>query len=86
MMYSLKDGQSIIFKGADNVAAVIFWDLECYLKEVRKQLEVLDDPSALVSTIFKSLERIRKYGDLSQDTRNYFFVNNPKVVRFFLVP
>ena len=40
---------------------MIVWDPECYLKEASKQLEdkevylqVLYDPSALVSIIFKS--------------------------------
>ena len=43
------------------------WDHEGYLKEASKQLEnkevyldVPNDSSALVSTIFKSLEKIRK--------------------------
>ena len=70
-MYSQKDDQSIIIKGAGIVVAVIVLDLEYYLKVVSKQLEnkevyleVLHDPSALVSAIFKSLGRIRKHGDL----------------------
>ena len=44
--------------------AVIVWDREDYLKEASKQLEnqevyleVPNDPSALVNTIFKSLEK-----------------------------
>ena len=72
VMYSLKDDKSIIIKGADKGAAVIFSDHEDYIKEVNKQLEdkevypeVPNDLSALVSTIFKSLEKIRKRGDLS---------------------
>ena len=78
-MYSLKDYKSIIIKGADKGAAVVVSDREDYLKEASKQLEdkevckeVLNDMSALVSTIFKSLKKIRKHGDLSQDTLNYF--------------
>ena len=78
-MYSLKDYKSIIIKGADKGAAVVVSDREDYLKEASKQLEdkevckeVLNDTSALVSTIFKSLKKIRKHGDLSQDTLNYF--------------
>ena len=78
-MYSLKDDKSIIIKGADKGAAVIVWDREDYLKEASKQLEdkevyleVPNDSSALVSTILKFLEKIRKRGDLSQDTLNYF--------------
>ena len=71
-MYSLKDDKCIIIKGTDKGAAVIVWDHEDYIKEATKQLEdkevymeVPNDSSALVSTIFKSLEKIRKRGDLS---------------------
>ena len=39
-----------------------------------------------MSTICKSLEKIRKFGDLSQDTLNYFLVKDPKFVRFYLLP
>ena len=92
-MYNLKDDKSIIMKGADKGAAVIVCDREDYLKEAGKQpedkevyLEVPNDSSALVSTIFKSLEKIRKCGDLSQDTLNYFLVKDPKFARFYLLP
>ena len=80
-------------KGADKGSAVIVWGREDYIKEATKQLEdkevymeVPNDSSALVSTIFKSLEKIRKRGDLSQDTLNYFFVKDPKFARFYLLP
>ena len=63
-MYSLKDDKSIIIKGADKDAAVILWDREDYLKEASKQLEdkevyleVPNDSSELVSTIFRSLQK-----------------------------
>ena len=49
-------------------------------------LEVPNDSSPLVSTIFKSLEKIRKRGDLSQDTLNYFFVKDTKLARLYLLP
>ena len=70
-MYSLNDDKSIIIKGADKGAAVIVWDCEDYVKE---------------DYIFKSLEKIRKRGDLSQDTFNYLLVKEPKFVRFYLLP
>ena len=61
-MHSLKDNKSVIIEGADKGAAVIVWDREDYLKEDSKQsedkevyLEVPNDSSALVSTIFRSL-------------------------------
>ena len=63
-MYSLKDDKSIIIKGADKDAAVIVWDREDYIKEASKQLEnkevyveVPNDSSALVSTIFSLLKK-----------------------------
>ena len=72
---------------------MIVWDREDYLKEASKQLEdneaYLEDPndsSALVSNIFKFLEKIRKRRDLSQDTLNYFLVKDPKFARFYLLP
>ena len=49
-------------------------------------MAVPNDSSALVSTIFKSLEKIKKRGDLSQDTLNYFLVKDPKFARFYLLP
>ena len=82
-MHSLKADKSITIKGADKGAAVIVWDREDDLKEVSKQLEdkevyleVPNDSSALVSTIFKSLEKIRKCVDLSQDTLSYLLVKD----------
>ena len=92
-MYSLKDDKSIIIKGDDKVAVVISWDGEDYLIEASKQLknkevyvEVLNDSSALVSIIFKSLKKIRKREDLSQDALNYFLVKDPTFARFYLIP
>ena len=70
--YSLKDDKSIIIKGADKGVTVIVWDREDYIKDASKQLEdkevyleVQNDSSALVNTIFKSPEKIRKREDLS---------------------
>ena len=56
------------------------------LEDKEVYLEVPNNLSALVSTIFKSLEKIRKRGDLSQDTVNYFLVKDPKFARFYLLP
>ena len=39
-MYSLKDDKSVIIKGADKGAAVIFWDREDYLKEASKHWKI----------------------------------------------
>ena len=72
---------------------MVVWDREDYLKEAHKQLEdrevheeVPNDPSALVNTIIKALEKIRLRGDLSSDTLNYFVVEDPKFARFYLLP
>ena len=45
-------------------------------------LEVPKDLRAIASFILKSLEKIRKYGDLSQKTHNYFVVKGPTFARF----
>ena len=72
---------------------MIVCDREDYIKETSKQLkekevylEAPNDSSALVNTMFKSLEKIMKRGDLSQDTLNYFLVKDPKLARFYLLP
>lgn len=71
-IYSLKDDKTIIINGADKVAEVILWGRGDFLKEASKKsedkevyLEVPNDPSALMSASLKSLEKIRKRGDLS---------------------
>ena len=89
----MRDDSSIIIKGADKGSVVVVWDSEDYLKEAYKQLEdrevyeeVPNDPSVLVNTIIKALEKIRLRGDLSSDTLNYFVVEDPKFARFYLLP
>ena len=91
-MHSLKNDKSIIIKGADTGAAVIFWDRENYVKEASKQLEgkevyleVPNDSSALVNTIFKSLEKIRKSGDLSEDTLKLFLSKRPQICEVLFI-
>ena len=49
-------------------------------------MEVLNDSSAIVSPIFKSLEKIRKQEHLSQDTINHFLVKDPTFPGFYLLP
>ena len=89
-MYSLKVDESIIIKGVDKGAAVIVCVSDDYIKEVIKQsedkevyLEVPNDSNALVSAIFKSLDKTRKRGDLSQGTLSYVLVKDPKFARFY---
>ena len=73
-LYSLKNDNAIVIKGADKVSGVVVWDREDYLKEAHKQLsdevvyeEVKNDTSNLESTIFAALNKIRDRGDLSAD-------------------
>ena len=54
----------------------MLWDREDYIKEAERQLggsdvyeEVPDDPEPLISTIHRTIEEIRKRGDLKK--RNY---------------
>ena len=46
---------------------------------------ILNNPSVLVNTKIKALEKIHLRGDLSIDTLNYVFVENPKFARFYLL-
>ena len=80
-------------KGGDKGAAVIVWDREDYIKEASKQfedkevyLEFPNDSSALLTLYLNLLKKIRKRGDLSQDTLNYFLVKDPKFARIYLLP
>ena len=80
-LYSLKNDNTIVIKGADKGSAVVIWDREDYLKEAHKQLsdeevyeEVTNDPSTLESTIFAALNKIRARGDLSADNLEYFSI------------
>ena len=65
-LYDLKNDKNIVIKGADKGSAVVVWDTEDYIKEAEKQLgdsdvyeEVPDDPEPLISTINKTIEKIR---------------------------
>ena len=92
-LYNLRDDPTVIIKGADKGSAMVVWDRGDYLKEASKQLEdkdvyeeVQNDPSTLINTIMRALEKIRIRGDLSNDTLNYFLVKDPKFARFYLLP
>ena len=88
-LYNLRDDPTIMIKVADKGSEVVFWDREDYLKEASKQLEdqdvyekVQNDPSTLINTSMRNLEKIRIRGDLSNDTLNYFLVKDPKFAKF----
>ena len=87
------DDPAIIIKGADKSSAVVVWDRDDYLKEASKQFEdkdvyeeVQNDPSILINTIMRPLEKIRIWGDFSNDTINYLLVKDTKFARFYLLP
>ena len=79
-MYSLKNDDTIVIKGADKGSGIVVSDREDYLKEANKQLpdekvyeEVTNDPSTIESTIFTALNKVRARGDLSADTLEFSF-------------
>ena len=43
------------------------------------------EPSVLVNTVTKVLEKIRWRGDLSGNTLNYFLIEHRKFARFYLL-
>ena len=92
-LYSLKNDNTTVIKGADKGSAVVVWEREDFLKEAHKQLsdeevyeEVTNDPSTLEGTIFTALNQIRARGDLPADNLEYFFNKDPKFARFHLLP
>ena len=92
-LYDLKNDKNIVIKGADKGSAVVVWDREDYIKEAEKQLgdsdvyeEVPDDPGPFISTIHRTIEKIRKSGDLKKEIIKYFEVKDPKFARFYLLP
>ena len=92
-MYSLKNDNIIVIKGAEKGSGVVVWDKEVYLKGAHKQFsdeeiyeEITNDPSTLESTIFTALNKIRARGDLSADNLEHFFNKDPKFARFYLLP
>ena len=88
----LKNDKNIVIKGSDKGSAVVVWDREDYIKETEKQLgdsdvfeEVPDYPEPLISSIHRTIEKIRKIGDLKKETIKYFEVKDPKFTRFYLL-
>ena len=67
------------------------WNRDDYIKEAEKQLgdsdvyeEVPDDHEPLISTIHRTIAKIRKRGGLKKETK-YFEVKDPKFARFYLL-
>ena len=93
-LYLLRDYPSIIIKEADKGSAVVAWDREDYLREANSQLSDKDiyrevkgyAEDQLMKVIKSVLRKIRNRGDVSDETLDYFLVNNPKLGRFYLLP
>ena len=74
----------IIIKEADKGSAVVVWDREDYLREVNSDKDVYrevkgDAEGPLMEVIKSALRKIRNKGDISDETLDYFLVNNPKL-------
>ena len=90
---SLRDDTSIIIKEADNGSGVEVRDREDYLKEAEKQLsdkeiceELSSDPvSPLISIVKGCLSQVKNRGDIPNEALEYFFINKPKLGRFYLL-
>ena len=93
-IYSLRDDTSIIIKEADKGSGIVVWDREDYLAEARTQLkdkyvyqELKGNIVGPLEKIIKSvLRKVRNRKDISDETLDYFLVNNPKLGRFYLLP
>ena len=93
-IHSLRDDTSIIIKEAEKGSGIVVWDREDYLAEARTQLKDKDVYQELkgnivgpIEKIIKSvLRKVRNRKDISDETLDYFLVNNPKLGRFYLLP
>ena len=93
-LYSPRDDTSIVIKEVDKGSAVVVWDREDYLAEAEKQLDdknvykkvTKEVEDSLEKTITEVLGKVRKRGDISDSTLDYFLVNNSKLGRFYLLP
>ena len=91
---SLKNGNSVIIKKADKGSAVVFWDRKHYLKETKNQLndknvykKLTEDVEGPFEKIIKAvLQKVRDRRYISDNTLDYFLVNNLKLGRFYLLP
>ena len=89
----LKNDKTIVIKGADKGSAVVVWDRDDYIQEAEKQLgdkeiyeKISNDPQPLIDTNYRTVEKLRKRGDLSADNIKYFMVKDRKFARFYLLP
>ena len=80
-------------KESDKWSGVDVWDGEDYLAQAKKQLDDKDvyqelrgDVEDPLEKINKVIRKLRKRGDISNGTLEYFSVNNSKLGRFYLLP
>ena len=93
-LYSLRDDTSIVIRETDKGCGIVVWDREDYLAETRTQPKNKDVYQELKGNIQGPLERIIKHvlqkvrnrKDISDETLDYFLVNNSKLGRFYLLP
>ena len=92
-LYSLRDDTSIITKEADKCSGIVVLDRKDYLAEARTQLkdkdlyqELKGNIEGSLGKIIKSvLRKVRNRKNISDETLDYFLVNNPKLARFDLL-
>ena len=92
-IYSLRDDTSIIITEADKGSGIVVWDREDYLTEGRTQLkdkgiyqELKGNIVGALEKIIKSvLRKVRNRKNISDQTLDYFLVNNPELGRFYLL-
>ena len=90
---NLKADRSIVIKEADKGSGVVVWDKEDYILEAINQLgdsnvylKLDNNPSEhLQKVIDDAISFIRERGDMDEKTLEYFFVNDPKLGRFYLL-
>ena len=90
----LKEDKSIVIKEADKGSAVVVWDRKDYILEAEGQLgnnQVYEEckgdiVSPLIAKIKSYLGKIKTRGDVNQETMDYFFNDNPRLGRFYLLP
>ena len=93
-LYLLLDDPSIIIKEADKGSTEVIWDRQDYLREANRQLndkdvyrEVKSDAEDHLMKVIKSvLRKVKNRRDISDETLDYFLVNNPRLGPFYILP
>ena len=92
--YLLHDDLSIIIKEADKRSVVVVWDRQDYLRKANSQLsdkdlyqEVKGDAEDHLMKVIKSvIRKVKKRRAISDETLDYFLVNNPRLGPFYILP